>query len=407
MHARRHQEVARSLRRGGGEDRRLELEEAQGLHPLAQRIDDPAAQHDIGVQLLAAQIEEAIAQPRLLRIGKIAEHRQRQLGRRAQHLDLGHIDLDQAGRHVRVLGACGALAHLAVESRDPFGTQLLRVFEGRRVGIDHALGEAVMVAQIDEQNPAVVANAVAPAGEPYFLAGMGLARLSTIMRTIAMHLECLHVHRRDVSSRGEAQGEGAVSSFNGAFHPPLRDLSDSPIARRCGRPGRACPGQPRQAAEKLKENARHRRISSHVGLRPSLASRRTSRDASTRWRGLHDRIVSCETWTPPVPRGVDSSLRTAPPPTPYTLRGDAPPAKAGRKEFSPNVSRARKRHFYERAPLRRRSSSIARLIPGTACASYQWIICCISASAGRASAAPINSAQACAMLMMIRADSGT
>ena len=70
-----------------------------------------------------------------------------------------------------------------------------------------------MVAQIDEQHAAMVTNAVAPAGEPDFLAGMGLAKLSTIMRTIAMHLGRLCVSkRRDVSSRGEAQGEGAVSS---------------------------------------------------------------------------------------------------------------------------------------------------------------------------------------------------
>ena len=88
MQARRHQEVARALRRGGGEDRRLELEEAAGsfMRPRSA-VDDRAALHDVLVQLLAAQVEEAVGEPRLLRVVLVAEHRHRQLGRRAEHLD--------------------------------------------------------------------------------------------------------------------------------------------------------------------------------------------------------------------------------------------------------------------------------------------------------------------------------
>jgi hypothetical protein len=42
--------------------------------------------HDVLVQLLAAQIEEAVFQPRILRVFEIAEHRQRQFGRPAPAL---------------------------------------------------------------------------------------------------------------------------------------------------------------------------------------------------------------------------------------------------------------------------------------------------------------------------------
>ena len=63
------------------------------------------ARHDVPVQPLAAQVEEAVGEPRLLRIVLIAEDRQRQLGRRAEHLDLGDVDLDLAGRQIRVLRA--------------------------------------------------------------------------------------------------------------------------------------------------------------------------------------------------------------------------------------------------------------------------------------------------------------
>jgi hypothetical protein len=44
-----------------------------------------------------------------------------------------------------------------------------------------------MVAQIDEQDAAMVANAVAPAGEPNLGACVRFAKLSAAMRTIPMH----------------------------------------------------------------------------------------------------------------------------------------------------------------------------------------------------------------------------
>ena len=134
------------------------------------RINDLPAQHDVLVQLLAAQIEEAVSQPRVLGIGLVAEHRQRQVAGGAEHLDLAHIDLDPPGRHFGVFRAGGALAHQAVDPHHIFRAQLLGLRESRRIRIDHALRQSVMVAQIDEQHAAVVADAVAPAGEARLLA---------------------------------------------------------------------------------------------------------------------------------------------------------------------------------------------------------------------------------------------
>src|SRR5271166_1137478 len=111
MQARRHQKVARALGAGGGQDRRLELEEPPRLHARAQGIDDAPAQHDVLMQLLAAKIKEAVFEPSVLRVRLVAENRHRQVARRAQNLDLAHIDLDEAGRHLGVLGSFGALAH--------------------------------------------------------------------------------------------------------------------------------------------------------------------------------------------------------------------------------------------------------------------------------------------------------
>ena len=178
MQTRGHEEVARALGARRREDRRLKLEEALALHSSAKQINDLTAQHDVLMKLLAPQIQEPVPEPRVLRVRLVAEHRQRQIAGGPQHFDLAHINLDKPGRHFGVFGAGRALAHLAVDADDEFRAQLLRFAEGRRIRIDHALGQAVMVAQIDEQQAAVVADAMAPAGKPNVGAvlGQGQAR---------------------------------------------------------------------------------------------------------------------------------------------------------------------------------------------------------------------------------------
>ena len=74
--------VARALGRAGGQDRRLELGEALVDHPPADRGDHRRAQHDVGVDLLAAQVEVAVFEPDFLGIILLAGDRHRQLGRR-------------------------------------------------------------------------------------------------------------------------------------------------------------------------------------------------------------------------------------------------------------------------------------------------------------------------------------
>src|SRR6201999_1975918 len=56
MQPRRHEKVARAFRRRGGEDRRLEFEEAALAHAAADRLDDLPALDDVVVHPLAAQI---------------------------------------------------------------------------------------------------------------------------------------------------------------------------------------------------------------------------------------------------------------------------------------------------------------------------------------------------------------
>ena len=187
MNSRRHQIVARAFRRRRCQDRRLEFEKAAVFHAFADRVDDRAAQHDVVVQLLAAQIEKAIFEPDLFRVFLVAEHRHRQVTGRAQDFDLVDINLDLARRQVRVLGAFRPLAQLAVDPDHPFRPQRLSQLEGRTVGITDHLGQAVMVAQVDEQHAAMVANPVAPARQTDILADVAFAQRAAGVGTIAMH----------------------------------------------------------------------------------------------------------------------------------------------------------------------------------------------------------------------------
>ena len=187
MDAARHQEVARAFRRRGGQDRCLEFEKSLLLHAPAHRIDDRAAGHDVVVQLLAAQVEEAVFEPDVLGIFLFAEHRQRQFAGLAQHLDIGDEQFDRAGRQVGILGALGAPAHPAVEPHHPFRPQLLDLAEHRRIGIGDALGQPVMVTQVDEQHAAMVADTMAPAGQPRGLVDVVFAQRAAGVGTVSMH----------------------------------------------------------------------------------------------------------------------------------------------------------------------------------------------------------------------------
>src|SRR5215475_3507728 len=126
--------------------------------------------------MVTPQIEEAIFEPDLLRILLLAEYRHRQFGGRSKDLDLVGVDLDSPGRHVRIFSAGRPPAHLAVDPHHPFRTQRLGKLEGLAVGVGDNLSEPIVVAQIDEKHPAMVADAMAPAGEPHSRADIAFAK---------------------------------------------------------------------------------------------------------------------------------------------------------------------------------------------------------------------------------------
>ncbi len=185
--ARGHQEVARAFRRRGRQDRCLVLQEALADHAVADRVDDLGAQDDILVQGLAAQVEIAVLEPQLFGIVGLAEHRQRQLGGLGDHVDGRHADLDLAGGQVGIDGVGRAGQDLAVHPDHALGAQALDAVEARGLGADHQLGQAIVVAQVDEHQPAVVALAMDPARQPDILARVRRPEGAAGMGTVGMH----------------------------------------------------------------------------------------------------------------------------------------------------------------------------------------------------------------------------
>src|SRR6185437_16615737 len=76
--------------------------------------------------------------------------------------------------------------------------------KGRCVRLDHALGQAIMVAQIDEDQPAMIAPAIDPARQPDGLSDIGLAKLAAIMGAIGVH-----------RNRSESVGKAGVLAVYG------------------------------------------------------------------------------------------------------------------------------------------------------------------------------------------------
>ena len=176
LQPRGHDEVARTLRRGLDEQRRLDLDEAGLVVDVADGLHEAAAGQDALLQRLAAQVQVAVLEAQRL-------------------VDLGLRLVDDEGRRARLGEDRDARSPAAPPRRWPAGrspspagaraivpltrrTYSLRTAAGDRVGggrlgrVDDDLGDAVAVAQVEEDELAEVAAAVDPAGQRGRLAGV-------------------------------------------------------------------------------------------------------------------------------------------------------------------------------------------------------------------------------------------
>ena len=88
---------------------------------------------------------------------------------------------------VRVDRIGAARDHRTCESYHALRTQRFKLVKARAADLNDTLGQAVVVAQIDEQQVAVIALAMDPARDPGDFADVAFAQRATCMGTISVH----------------------------------------------------------------------------------------------------------------------------------------------------------------------------------------------------------------------------
>ena len=130
---------------------------------------------------LTAQVEVAVLEPHLLAHHLIELKRQR-VGA-VQELDLAREHFDAARGEVLIGGAAGTFAHAPLHADHVLGAQPLGLAKHRgRIRIEDHLQQALAIAQIDENDAAVVAAAMHPAGDRDLLSDQLLVDVSAVMR---------------------------------------------------------------------------------------------------------------------------------------------------------------------------------------------------------------------------------
>ncbi len=170
--------VARAFGRRLDDHRRLDLEEASRVEEVAHRLDDLVAHAEIALHARAPQIEIAVLQPQIFVDGLVAVDGKGWHLRAVEDLERVGGDLDVAGRQPRILRSRGTPAHGAGDAQHVFVAQVLGFGKSRVLRIEDDLGHALAIAQVDEDQAAVVAAPIDPACELHGLAGIAGAQRS-------------------------------------------------------------------------------------------------------------------------------------------------------------------------------------------------------------------------------------
>src|SRR6185436_6259030 len=132
---------------------------------LAYRHRDAVTQPQVALHRLAAQVDYPVRKARDFRKIVVVELEGRR-HRRIQDLHLMREHLYLARAELRIDRAFGPPAHLAGDAQHEFVAHALRGGKGAcPIRVAHHLRQAFAVAQVDEDDAAMVAAAVRPAAE--------------------------------------------------------------------------------------------------------------------------------------------------------------------------------------------------------------------------------------------------
>ncbi|MNK22531.1 hypothetical protein D3C87_408080 [compost metagenome] len=190
--ARRHQVIARAFWRRLGQHRRFDVDEAQRVEVLAHFHRHFVTQAQVVLHLRAAQVQHAVRQTRRFRQVVVVQLERHGHGR-VQHFQLRADHFDLARLQVVVDRAFDTVGHDARHAQAEFvahGFGDLEHFRLFRVADD--LHQAFTVAQVDENQAAVVAAAMYPAAQADGLSQHGFGNEAAVFST----------HRHKILSSG-------------------------------------------------------------------------------------------------------------------------------------------------------------------------------------------------------------
>ena len=161
-----HDEVTSPLRRPARHARRPHVDEPEPIHRVADRRDHRVREAQVPLHPRRAHVEPAVPEAQRL-VHALLVELERERRRARDDLELVDLELDLAGRHRRVDRLGRARDDLPARAEDELVPDLLRRLGrlGRVLGVDDELRHAGVVAQVDEDEPTVVAACVHPATE--------------------------------------------------------------------------------------------------------------------------------------------------------------------------------------------------------------------------------------------------
>ena len=136
----------------------------------------------------APKVEEPVSQSSLLRILLIAEHGERQFVGWSQNFQIANEHFDFACGELRVDKLFVAHADIAVDANDMLRAHAFHRREQRAFRVGQHLREPEVVAKVDEQHSAVVADPMNPTREPYGFAYVARAQLAAVVRSVWVHV---------------------------------------------------------------------------------------------------------------------------------------------------------------------------------------------------------------------------
>ena len=183
--AARDEKIARPFRCALRQDRCLDFEETLVVEIIAGRLRNAMAEAEVARELRAAQVEIAISQAQIFIRDLGIERERKRLGPVENRQARGQ-DFDLARSEIGIFRAGQARRDPAFHLDDIFVFQMMRGLRdfGIFLRAKDDLGESFAIAQIDENDAAVIAPGMDPAGEFDLLADVGGAKGVAIVGAI-------------------------------------------------------------------------------------------------------------------------------------------------------------------------------------------------------------------------------